>query len=92
MTNADDTKTTPTDQSYSAEGVGLGDPKVISVRYTNHRGITEVRQIVPTTIWFGKSQYHEGEQWFMEAVALDRDGATRDFALSDMEFVRGSEG
>lgn len=60
--------------------------QAIVVRYTNYRGVAEDRHIVPKTVWFGKSQWHESEQWFMEAIALDRDGATRDFALRDMQF------
>ena len=60
------------------------DPKVvINIRYTNYRGETAVRQIVPVRIRFGASEWHPGEQWLMDAYDIDRQ-AERSFALADI--------
>lgn len=59
------------------------DPKtIVQFVYTNHRGETEVRHIVPIRIRFAASEWHPQEQWLMDAFDLDRD-AERSFALSD---------
>jgi predicted DNA-binding transcriptional regulator YafY len=60
------------------------DPKtVILVRYTNYRGETSVRRIVPLRIRFAATEWHPTEQWLMDAYDLDRQ-AERSFALSDV--------
>ena len=60
------------------------DPKVvIKIRYTNYRGETTVRQIVPVRIRFGASEWHPAEQWLMDAYDIDRQ-AERSFALADI--------
>jgi predicted DNA-binding transcriptional regulator YafY len=57
----------------------------IRMLYTNHRGETSVRRLVPQRIWFGKTDYHPDEQWLLEAYDLERQ-ATRSYAVKD---VRG---
>ena len=54
------------------------------VVYTNWRGETAERTIVPINIWYGISEYHEGEQWFVKAVCRER-GEVRDFAMKDLQ-------
>ena len=54
------------------------------VVYTNWRGETAERTIVPINIWYGVSEYHEGEQWFVKAVCRER-GEVRDFAMKDLQ-------
>lgn len=54
------------------------------VTYTNWRGETAERTIVPINIWYGVSEYHEGEQWFVKAVCRER-GEVRDFAMKDLQ-------
>jgi predicted DNA-binding transcriptional regulator YafY len=51
--------------------------------YKNHEGIIDGRTVIPQRWWFGISQYHHGEQWFMHAFCLDRK-AYRDFAQADI--------
>lgn len=69
------------------------DPVV--VLYTNWRGVTAVRRLVPASaipFWWGESSYHKEpdgkplEQWFFRAIDADReeDGA-RDYALSGVK-------
>jgi predicted DNA-binding transcriptional regulator YafY len=55
----------------------------VEIRYTNHRGEIAVRRILPFHIWFGKSPYHDGEQWFLDAVDLDKN-QLRGFAMKDI--------
>lgn len=49
--------------------------------YTNYKGETAKRRLVPVNIFYGTSEFHEGEQWFIRGWCLDRQ-AFRDFALS----------
>lgn len=54
----------------------------VRITYTNHRGATEVREVVPAFWWYGTSSYHGGEQYFMQAYCKSRK-AFRDFAFKD---------
>jgi hypothetical protein len=56
---------------------------VVIIRYTNHRGETANRRIVPIGIRFGSTEWHPEQQWLLEAFDLDRD-ATRSFAMRDI--------
>jgi len=56
---------------------------VVTIRYTNYRGETADRQIVPIRIRFGSSEWHPEEQWLLDAFDLDRN-ADRSFALKDV--------
>lgn len=53
----------------------------VEIRYTNHKGITELRIVVPIRWYFGSTGYHPEAQWFMYAFCLSRQ-ETRDFAMS----------
>jgi len=55
----------------------------IKVRYTNYRGETAVRTIVPIRFYFGKTEYHPREQWLIELWDVDRD-ALRVYALAEI--------
>lgn len=56
--------------------------KVVEFLYVNHRGVEEIRRVVPRYIWFGKSEWHgEKEQWFLRATCLERQ-SDRDFQIS----------
>jgi len=61
------------------------DPVVVPLLldYTNWQGERRVRRISPQGLWFGVSEFHDGEQWFIRALDLDRDDRPmRDFAMS----------
>ena len=51
-------------------------------RYTNYKGETADRSVTPYRIYYGTSEHHEGEQWFLLAYCHDRK-AMRSFALVD---------
>ena len=55
--------------------------KHVSFLYLNHRGKTQFREVFPKSIWFGKSPYYQGENWYMKAWCRDRK-ADRDFLMA----------
>lgn len=55
----------------------------IKVRYTNYRGETAVRTIVPLKFEFGKTDYHPHDQWLVVVWDVDRN-AQRLYALKDI--------
>lgn len=50
--------------------------------YTNWRGYTSTRHIIPLALWHGETEYHPGKQWFIKAYDCNKK-VTRDFALGD---------
>ena len=62
--------------------------RVTRIIYTNHKGKTSDRRIVPDTLWFGETEYHPGNQWLLKAFDLDKN-AYRDFALKDIKEWKG---
>lgn len=53
-----------------------------SAWYRNHEGKVEWRIILPIEVWYGSTEWHKSEQWFLKAYDPKK-GALRDFALSD---------
>lgn len=64
----------------------LDNAKKLRIRYKNWRGEVSIRNIEPRGLWFGSSEWHPEQQWFIQALDLDKNGI-RDFALRDMEIV-----
>lgn len=62
----------------------------VVILYTNYRGETAVRCIIPRTIRFASSEWHPEEQWLIDAYDIDK-GAERSFALKDIHEWRTSE-
>lgn len=54
------------------------------VIYTNWKGETRERTIIPIKFFFGETQFHKGEQWFVRALDKDKQ-QVRDFAIADMK-------
>lgn len=60
------------------------DPQqIVTIRYTNYRGETGVRRIIPIEIRFVSTEWHPEPQWVMEAYDVDK-GAQRSFAIKDI--------
>lgn len=60
------------------------DPKtVVVIRYTNWRGETAHRRIIPKGMRFASTERHPEIQWILDAFDLDRN-ADRSFALRDI--------
>lgn len=55
----------------------------VTIVYTNYKGETAVRRIVPEKIWFGATEWHPEPQWLLDAFDSDKQ-ATRSFALKDI--------
>jgi len=52
--------------------------------YKNWEGEIRERTVVPTKIWFGHTDFHKEDQWFLKALDIEKD-AERDFALKDIQ-------
>lgn len=54
------------------------------VTYTNYKGETADRTIIPINIWYGHTDFHKEDQWLIKALDKDKN-QIRDFALKDMQ-------
>ena len=54
----------------------------VRLNYTNWRGETAERTILPLRIWYGATDWHPEPQWLLTAMDVEK-GAERDFALKD---------
>jgi len=61
--------------------------RVIYVRYRNWRGETRGRRILPHGIRFGSTEFHDVEQWLVQATDLE-DGVIKEFALEGFGFIQ----
>lgn len=57
--------------------------KAVKIVYTNWRGETGVRRIIPKGIKFGANEWHPEPQWLLEALDIEKN-ADRAFALKDI--------
>lgn len=67
--------------SIAATGACHNMANQITISYTNWRGEHTVRNITPSHLWFGITQWHPEPQWLIRAFDHDKQ-AERDFALS----------
>lgn len=56
----------------------------VTILYTNWRGETAERVVVPDRIYFGATSFHKTPQWLMTAHDVEKD-ARREFALCDIQ-------
>jgi len=64
--------------------------KTIVISYTNHRDSTRDRSIIPIQVWYGLSDWHEGEQWFLKALDTDKQ-EERDFAMLSIKAIKSPD-
>lgn len=57
--------------------------KAVKISYTNYRGETGVRRIVPLKVEFLSNAWHKEKQWCLIAYDLDKQ-ANRTFACKDI--------
>ena len=57
--------------------------KVVRILYTNYRGETTIRRIIPERIWFGETEWHQERQWLLDAFDIDK-SQRRSFAVKDI--------
>lgn len=60
----------------------------IIIDYTNWRGERRHRPVEPKRIAFKGTEWHPTPQWMLEAIDLET-GVTKDFALTDNEWLPG---
>jgi predicted DNA-binding transcriptional regulator YafY len=58
--------------------------KAVSIVYTNYRGETAQRRIIPQRVWFGATKWHPDEQWLLDAFDVEKQ-SPRSFALRDIQ-------
>lgn len=56
----------------------------LSFNYTNHRNETSKRTVIPEHVWYGTTQWHKDEQWFLKAFDSDKE-QNRHFAIEDIK-------
>ena len=57
--------------------------KTVQILYTNYRGETAYRNIIPEKIWFGATEWHPQPQWLLDAFDVEKN-ALRNFAIKDI--------
>lgn len=62
----------------------MEEEKVVIINYTNWKGVTGLRKIIPIEIFFGSTEWHKEEQWLLRAYDVDKD-AERSFAVKDIK-------
>jgi ribonuclease HI len=63
--------------------------KTIVITYRNWKNEVKECSINPIEIWFGKTEWHPNEQWFLKAFDLSKN-EERDFALFDILSVKST--
>ncbi len=58
--------------------------ELVNIVYTNYRGETSVRKIIPKRIWFGSTDWHPDFQWLLDAFDVEKK-ADRSFAMKDIK-------
>lgn len=62
--------------------------KIVTIEYKNWKCEVGIRKILPSHLWFGKTEYHPEKQWLINAMDVDK-RADRDFALNDIvKFIK----
>lgn len=58
--------------------------KKVKILYTNWKGETKYRNIIPKSIEFKSTEWHKQEQWILNALDVDKN-ADRAFAIKDIK-------
>ena len=56
----------------------------VTFTYTNYKGITTKRHVLPMENRFGDTEWHLEHQWLLKAYDYDRD-EQREFAIKDIK-------
>ena len=56
----------------------------VKILYTNWKGKTSYRNIIPKSIEFKSTEWHKEKQWILEAFDVDKQ-AERGFSLKDIK-------
>ena len=61
----------------------MEEKQVVKILYTNWKGETAYRNIIPKNIEFKSTEWHKQEQWILNAFDVDKQ-ADRSFAVKDI--------
>lgn len=61
----------------------MSDEQIVKIIYTNYRGETSLRRILPERVYFGSTDWHPAPQWLLDALDVEKN-ATRSFAMKDI--------
>lgn len=64
--------------------MNFNDNQKVKILYTNWKGVTSYRNIVPKSVEFKSTEWHPEEQWILNAFDVDKQ-ADRAFALKDIK-------
>lgn len=59
------------------------DEQIVTINYTNWKGVTGERHIIPVSVEFKSTEWHPGEQWILYAFDVDKNDY-RSFAMKDI--------
>lgn len=75
-------KINETEKKIIPESIQL--KRSIKVQYTNWRGETTMRTIVPIELYWGKTKWHNEAQWLLKVWDIDRNDY-REYAFKDIK-------
>lgn len=58
--------------------------KEVEILYTNWKGETRLRKIIPVDIEFKSTDWHKDEQWILNALDVEKN-EMRGFAIKDIK-------
>lgn len=58
--------------------------EIVEILYTNYRGETARRRIVPGELRYGSTEFHPEPQWLLDALDVEK-GVQRTFAMRDVK-------
>ncbi|PIN75384.1 hypothetical protein COV18_04310 [Candidatus Woesearchaeota archaeon CG10_big_fil_rev_8_21_14_0_10_37_12] len=61
----------------------INENKKVQITYTNYKGETSQRNIIPLRLIFSSNEWHKEEQWLLEAYDLVKQ-ANRTFSCKDI--------
>lgn len=62
----------------------MEDNKIVRILYTNWKGETAYRKIIPKSIEFKATEWHKEAQWILNAFDVNKQ-ADRGFAIKDIK-------
>jgi len=62
----------------------LNKDKKVKILYTNYRGETKIREIIPEKIWYGTTEWHPENDWILDAFDLEKK-SIRSFSIKDIK-------
>lgn len=62
----------------------MNNEKIVEILYTNWKGETRLRKVLPLNIEFKSTDWHKEEQWILNAIDVEKN-EERGFAIKDIK-------